>query len=505
MFKRFMLAILILLAAAALAMALEIQDPFIVYGYAAYSNGTPASQVFVYVSTLNQTKSCITDSQGRYSVVLDSYQNGDRIEVNVSGSIGAGTINISNGGIRIDITIQVPTPTPAPTTAPTPSPAPSSTPTPTPSPTSSPTPAPTSTPTPAPSLTPAPVPESIASTSSSGAGMVAGEPNENIAAKEVRYIWNINPGVSIARKMEVEEHSIVELSFSYKTSLGEIAIMVEKLRGRSAFVNIEPPGIVYEHVNIWVSIPTQRYLENATIKFKVEKTWLNNRNVKPDQIALYRYSDGSWHKLNTAIISQSPSHIYYSSQTPGFSPFAIAAEVNSEVNNSEEAQQILNLAQGWNLISIPLVKSSLTAKFLVNDKIRHISTYDSKAGEYRTYITGFSSDEEDFEIKAGQGLYVYADGSTSIVFERNKVERENVNISLFKGWNLIGIPSAADCSASKFIEILAGKAKYIVRFDAANSTHETYIANFSKEDFAMEPGFGYWVYLESDFELALCS
>ncbi|MEM2933996.1 MAG: PGF-pre-PGF domain-containing protein [Methanocellales archaeon] len=488
--KRFSFAGLILLAVAASVIALEIQDPFVVYGYVKYSDNTPASQVLVYVSTLNQTKSCITDSLGKYSVVLDSYQNREQIKVNASGSIATGEVNTSNGGIRIDITIQLPAPPPTPSPTPTVKPTATLTPTPTPSP------SPTSIP------SASPPSASIGSSSSGGGGAAAGEPYENIAAKEVGYIWNISPGVNIARKMEAEEHGIVELSFTYQTSLGEIVIMVEKLRGRSAFVNLDPPGIVYEHVNIWVSIPSQRYLENAIIKFKIEKNWLDNKNVKPHQIALYRYSNSSWHKLNTTMISQSSTHIYYSSNTHGFSPFAIVAELDTGV----QQKIILNLTQGWNLISIPLVQ---TAKYLVNDKIKHISIYDSGIGEYRTYIANFSRDEEDFEVKPGQGLYVYVDGSTSVIFEGSEVQwsqwGNNMNLRFFKGWNLIGIPIASNCSASDFMKAFNGKARYLVRFDASNGTHETYIANFSKENFALEPGSGYWVYLESAAELQLCS
>ncbi|MCL7413627.1 MAG: carbohydrate binding domain-containing protein [ANME-2 cluster archaeon] len=87
--------------------ASAIGDPYIVYGYVRYDNGGPVNGANVIVSVPNQTMTEITNSDGKYVVVLDNYTDGDIITV--TASLDTYTANIENilnkvsGGLLINV------------------------------------------------------------------------------------------------------------------------------------------------------------------------------------------------------------------------------------------------------------------------------------------------------------------------------------------------------------------------------------------------------------------
>jgi PGF-pre-PGF domain-containing protein len=70
---------------------------------------------------------------------------------------------------------------------------------------------------------------------------------------------------------------------------------------------------------------TDNDVSNATIDFKVEKSWLNQYNITSDKIALYRFNI-IWSSLPTTQLSNDSTYVYYSAASPGLSLFAIAVQ-----------------------------------------------------------------------------------------------------------------------------------------------------------------------------------
>jgi hypothetical protein len=89
-----------------------IQDPYIVYGYVTYSDQTPASTHTVEVLTSNQSITTVSDSDGRYSVVLTEYVYNDTITLRVSGVEVQGVVNASTPATMINLTLPLNTQTP---------------------------------------------------------------------------------------------------------------------------------------------------------------------------------------------------------------------------------------------------------------------------------------------------------------------------------------------------------------------------------------------------------
>jgi methanogen extracellular protein (TIGR04279 family)/PGF-pre-PGF domain-containing protein len=158
-----------------------------------------------------------------------------------------------------------------------------------------------------------------------GGGPTVGEPPENIDVKEVQYILTIRANEHVIKQF-TKNHSVMEIGFTYLAVADEVSITIEKLINRSLLVNLSPPGIVYEYINIWVYVPNPALITNASIKIKVDKNWTATNNIDPASIAMYRYKDETWNKLPTEKISEDNQYLIFLVATPGFSPFAITGE-----------------------------------------------------------------------------------------------------------------------------------------------------------------------------------
>ena len=99
------LSLLIIAILVLSSLAAALQDPYIVYGYVRYPDGSPAAQLPVDVHTPSQIKNTLSDSDGRYSVVFDNYNHSDLITVIVSRVEAYGSIDSSRPASMISITV----------------------------------------------------------------------------------------------------------------------------------------------------------------------------------------------------------------------------------------------------------------------------------------------------------------------------------------------------------------------------------------------------------------
>ncbi|MBP1908507.1 PGF-pre-PGF domain-containing protein [Methanolobus bombayensis] len=167
-----------------------------------------------------------------------------------------------------------------------------------------------------------------------GGGGTTGEKYENILVKDVLSIF-INKNSHINYKFTKEGNAITSVQFDSLKNSGKISTIVEVLKERSSFADVDAPGIVYQKVNIWVGksgFVNPDNVENLLITFKVERSWLEENNIEESTVNLYRYSDVSWNPLPTSVVEEDDEFIYFEASTPGFSPFAIGSE---EVEKAE--------------------------------------------------------------------------------------------------------------------------------------------------------------------------
>jgi hypothetical protein len=104
------------------------------------------------------------------------------------------------------------------------------------------------------------------------------------------------------------------------------------LNKKSILVTDLPSDEVYKSLNIWAGnngfiIP--KNIENAVVCFRVEKSWTKDRSIAQSSITLNRYSDNKWDQLPTNLSEEDDKYLYFTAQTPGFSPFAITGRTTA--------------------------------------------------------------------------------------------------------------------------------------------------------------------------------
>jgi PGF-pre-PGF domain-containing protein len=168
---------------------------------------------------------------------------------------------------------------------------------------------------------------------SGGGGGGSPEPPKNVEVKEISqaFVTSGNPAKFDFTKNAT---SIVYVSFDAKKTAGKTTTIIEMLKGISTLVSELPFGEVYKSLNIWVGdsgFGTSKNIENSVVCFKVEKSWLDDKNIDRSSITLNRYSDKKWNQLPTSLSGEDERYLYFTAKTPGFSPFAITG--NNETFN----------------------------------------------------------------------------------------------------------------------------------------------------------------------------
>ena len=181
------------------------------------------------------------------------------------------------------------------------------------------------------------------SDSSSGSGMnlVSSEKATNIVVKELstRSVMGGYP----ARFEFIENVTcITKIEFDPKKTFRKTTTIVEELKNRSTLVPISPEGTVYKYVNIWVGdkgagLPSS--IRSGFVEFKVEKTWIKDNNISDARVILQRY-DEEWQPLNTEKTGEDENYVYFKSETPGYSSFAITEYTGQTVKEVSGAGKI---------------------------------------------------------------------------------------------------------------------------------------------------------------------
>lgn len=174
--------------------------------------------------------------------------------------------------------------------------------------------------------------------SSGGAGG-SPEPAKNVKTKELCQQF-VSNGNRIRFEFTKEATSIGYIEFNAKKTAGKITTIVEELKGKSSLTPVDPEGVVYKYVNIWVGnggFANSKNIENAVVGFKISKEWIDKNHINMDTITLQHFNGSQWEDLETEKVDEDDEYFYFKAKTPGFSPFAITASKNIiEIGEKEE-------------------------------------------------------------------------------------------------------------------------------------------------------------------------
>jgi len=116
-----------------------------------------------------------------------------------------------------------------------------------------------------------------------------------------------------------------------------VEVTVTKQDGAPANVSTDVSGKPYRYMDIDVSGASEDDIDNASIAFDVNKSWLENNSVDPEDVRLDRHVDDTWQPLPTNMTAVNNTSVAYEAVTDGFSYFAVAAD-DQEDEQNETAQ-----------------------------------------------------------------------------------------------------------------------------------------------------------------------
>lgn len=169
--------------------------------------------------------------------------------------------------------------------------------------------------------------------------------NISVGKKVETLVKRVSSGASV--KLSLENSSVSEITISVSRDLENVSISFEKKEGPGTSTPSENEfGSVYTYLEIDAGV-SEDSTQEVSIKFKVSRDWIDKQGVDNKDVRLLRYSGGEWENLPTEVVGSTDSHFVYSSETPGFSIFAISA-----VETEEAEQEAPTIEVPWKLIGI---------------------------------------------------------------------------------------------------------------------------------------------------------
>ncbi|UCD07609.1 MAG: right-handed parallel beta-helix repeat-containing protein [Candidatus Aenigmatarchaeota archaeon] len=116
----------------------------------------------------------------------------------------------------------------------------------------------------------------------------------------------------------------------------------------------QPPGDVYGYFTINTSISDDQ-ISSAYVHFSVERSWIEDNNIDPEDVVLWRYHNNNWEYTETDIEGSDSEYYYYVSLIPGFSLFVItyqelACIPDSRRCSDDEVQRCKSDGSVWQTI-----------------------------------------------------------------------------------------------------------------------------------------------------------
>ena len=200
---------------------------------------------------------------------------------------------------------------------------------------------------PTPTPTPTPIPPKKSGGGSSGGsggggGGTSGEDFYNIATQE-NDRKSVFKNDDITYDFELDGIVVKYITFTSLKSSGTIVSKVEVLKDTSTMADKPAPGIVFKNLNIWLGNlgwASTNNIKDAVITFNVDKSWLEENNIKTSSVRLSRYSDAGWNSLDTSLVSENGAIVTFEAATTpsGFGNFAIVGSGRTPLRVAQEPE-----------------------------------------------------------------------------------------------------------------------------------------------------------------------
>jgi len=180
---------------------------------------------------------------------------------------------------------------------------------------------------------------SSSSSGGGGAGGSSGGVSSSVENQFEKKIWSsINAGETATVEVKKGDVGVTEVSFTVPQTVFGAWVQVEKKDSLPSSVS-KFDGKTYKALEIskGASLSKEGAFSEATVKFKVEKSWLADNKLTTESVALFHYVGGKWTQLQTQVGEDDGKFVHYSAKTPGFSYFVIGQSSANKAGAGLEA------------------------------------------------------------------------------------------------------------------------------------------------------------------------
>ena len=175
------------------------------------------------------------------------------------------------------------------------------------------------------------------SSTSSGGGGILPEPEEDETKKFV-YPKLVKGSFRKINVKNVEIIPITYVEFNVLNDLETVTFAVKSYRKQPKKVESAPANTeIYKYLGFEYTNLKQEDVDDIVIKFKVKKSWLQDKGAEHGEVKLRRYVT-TWSTLKTTKESEDEEFVYYKATSPGLSYFSITVPKKEiEPTESEES------------------------------------------------------------------------------------------------------------------------------------------------------------------------
>ncbi len=167
-----------------------------------------------------------------------------------------------------------------------------------------------------------------------GGGGGAAAPTTNIETSKAQVFASIAAGSTAVVNVNKAAIAVTKVEVSVVNAVTNAEITVASLKSKPT---TEAAGVkVYQYLDLAPKNLGTSDVSKVMITFTVPRKWLADNGVSESDVVLARYSAGSWTELSTTIASSDATSVTYSSESPGFSYYAVTVKAAVAAPKPEE-------------------------------------------------------------------------------------------------------------------------------------------------------------------------
>jgi len=163
----------------------------------------------------------------------------------------------------------------------------------------------------------------------------------------------------------------------------------------------------------------------------------------------------------------------------------------------------IDLAAGWNLISLPLIPSNTATAAVMSGVSGNVTVvyYYNAAATIPGWLSWTPSGGGTLTtMEDGKGYWIYMATAGTFTFSGNPMPTPPAlppTYDVVAGWNMIGVKSTTPVIHSNYLVNLAGDYSVLYAYDAATGVWLS-LYPMEQNGGMMEPGSGFWIYMGVD-------